>query len=293
MQEQIKKWIAGAIFLVLLHSPAAVFAGEKRDIEVDREIRGAEIKKGSLVSKPGSQSEAHKKTVSPPLPRKDEENRVTPDTIGEAENKTIFKLDLEGEGVTSIEEDVKRTPEVVREEVREEIREEKEPMTAEKEETVAEETVPEESTGGETPLEETVVEEPESPILDAEADVNLKSGTVETDVTVDTSGELEEREILDADVAVEETTVEAEVGSATDITGEELVENADITTEPVATAVPPPADVSADIDTTGETTGGEGDVGIEAEVSDVSESEDEACDPVDGLTSDTCIAPLP
>ena len=130
----------------------------------------------------------------------------------------------------------------------------------------------------------------DNPIVDADVSADLESGTVEADATVDTSGELEEKQIIDADIGAGETTTETEVGSATDVTGSDIVEDADITTEPVQT-IPPPSNITAEVDTTGATTGGEADVGVEADVSGVSEAEDVVCDPTDGLTSDACGVP--
>ena len=130
----------------------------------------------------------------------------------------------------------------------------------------------------------------DNPIVDTDVSADLESGTVEADATVDTSGELEEKQIVDADVEVGETAVETEVGSATDVTGSDIVESADITTEPVQT-ISPPSNITAEVDTTGATTGGEADVGVEADVSGVSEAEDVVCDPTDGLISDACGVP--
>ena len=130
----------------------------------------------------------------------------------------------------------------------------------------------------------------DNPIVDTDVSADLESGTVEADATVDTSGELEEKQIVDADLAIEETTTETEVGSATDVTGSDIVEDADVTTEPVQT-ISPPSNITAEVDTTGATTGGEADVGVEADVSGVSEAEDVVCDPTDGLISDACGVP--
>ena len=127
-----------------------------------------------------------------------------------------------------------------------------------------------------------------NPIIDAQADIDLESGTIEADATVDTSGELEERQIIDVDAGAGETIVDAEVGSATDITQSDIVENTDITTQPVQSVIPIPADLTAEVDTTGATSGGEADVGIEADVEGVSEGEDVTCDPADALTTGDC-----
>ena len=133
--------------------------------------------------------------------------------------------------------------------------------------------------------------EESNPIIDTQAEIDLESGTVEADVTLDTSGELEEKQIIDADLAAGETAAEAEVGSATDVTQSDIVESADVTTQPVESVIPIPADLTAEVDTTGETSGGEADVGIEADVEGMSEGEDVTCDPADGLTSAACGLP--
>ena len=85
--------------------------------------------------------------------------------------------------------------------------------------------------------------------------------------------------------------VETEVGSATDVTQSDIVESADITTQPVQKIIPIPSDLTAEVDTTGATSGGEADVGIEADVEGISEGEDVTCDPADGLTSAACGIP--
>ena len=82
---------------------------------------------------------------------------------------------------------------------------------------------------------------------------------------------MEEKQIVDADLVAGETTTEAEVGSATDVTQSDTVESTDATAQPVLT-VTTASDLTAEVDTTGETTGGEADVGVEADVSGISES---------------------
>ena len=151
-------------------------------------------------------------------------------------------------------------------------------------------TYPAEQTGPtESPPTESTQES--NPIVGADVNVNPESGTVEGGVTVDTSGELEERQIIDADVAAGEAAAETEVGSATDLTQSDIVESADITTQPVQKIIPIPSDLTAEVDTTGATSGGEADVGIEADVEGISEGEDVTCDPADGLTSAACGIP--
>ena len=114
-----------------------------------------------------------------------------------------------------------------------------------------------------------------SPIIDIDASADLDSGTVDADLGVNPEGD----QLLDADVAGTgaDTTgeIEADIGSTSDLT--EPV--APVVAEPVVVA--PPADLSAEVDTTGETVGDETEVGIEADVSGVSAGEDVVDDPTD------------
>ncbi len=127
-----------------------------------------------------------------------------------------------------------------------------------------------------------------NPIVGVEAGTNPESGTPNVGVSVDTTGELEDRQILETDLAVEGIASSEQVGSASDITGSTVVQGADVTTEPVESAIPIPSDLSAEVDTTGQTVGGVADVGEEADVSGISEEEDVTCNPADGLTSTAC-----
>ena len=202
---------------------------------------------------------------------------VTVDTTGELEERDIFEADLEAEGVGSIDADVGSADDLPSQEVVEET-----DITTD----IITETVQptQESPAAESPQES-------NPIVDTEVSADLESGTIEADAALDTSGELEERQIIEADVGAEETTAEAEIGSATDVTQSDIVESADITTQPVQSVIPIPADLTAEVDTTGETSGGEADVGVEADVEGISEGEDVTCDPVDGITADACGVP--
>lgn len=202
------------------------------------------------------------------------------DTTGELEEKQIFETDLEAEGISSVDADVTSAADITGEEVVQDADITTSGQTSDSTQVTAGETAQEPTPDS--------TQESSQPIVDADTNVNPESGAIEADATVDTSGEIEERQIIDADVAVGETTAETEVGSATDITQSETVESADITTEPVST-VTPTSPVTAEIDTTGESTGAEADVGIEADVSGMSEGEDVTCDPADGLlSSSTC-----
>ena len=203
---------------------------------------------------------------------------ATVDTTGELEDKQILDADLQAQDVTSVDAQVGSASETTGQEVVEGA-----DITT---------SGQMDQTSGSTHDETGTPTEPSNnPIIDVDTNVNPESGTVEADATVDTSGELEEKQILDADVAAGETTsTETEVGSATDVTQSDIVESADITTQPVST-VTTTSDLTAEVDTTGATTGGEADVGIEADASGISEGEDVTCDPADGLTSAACGIP--
>lgn len=279
------------------------FAEENRNVEVDREMGG--MKKGSRIPAPKG------KTGITPLPKTTSTGTTTidrgglksgttagrigidtsSDKTGEVEDKHLFKADLEAEGVTSVESrEFKETVPVGLGETTTETTTEVPTETQTQTETPIE-------TKTETPTEpitEVSTETSSGPIIGADVGTDLESKTVATEVTVDTSGELEEKQILDADIKVENISpVEAEVGSAVDVTEATVVKEADITTEPVETVVSAPSGMSADVDTTGETIAAEADVGVEADVSGTSESEDVACDPADGLFPDaSCNPPL-
>jgi len=127
-----------------------------------------------------------------------------------------------------------------------------------------------------------------NPIIGVETGTNPESGAPNVGISVDTTGELEDKQILQTDLAAEGITSSEQVGSASDITGSETVQSLDITTQPAESAIPIPSDLSAEVDTTGQTVGGTADIGQEAGVSGVSEGEDATCDPADGLTSTAC-----
>ena len=205
------------------------------------------------------------------------ETDVTVDTTGELEDREILEADLEAEGVGSIDADISSAADITGEEVVKDA-----DVTTD---TITQPVQPADQGGSESTQES-------NPIVGADVNVNPESGTVEGGVTVDTSGELEERQIIDADVAAGETAAETEVGSATDITQSDIVESADITTQSVQKIIPIPSDLTAEVDTTGETSGGEADVGVEADVEGISEGEDVTCDPADGLTSAACGIPM-
>ncbi len=323
MERTRKIFFCGSLLLAFGFSSFA-FADEKKGKDVDIEMGGME--EGSRVpapqggpeqksdglhplsspqapaTKPDTGPAAVKKAPVRKFPVRDIPAETIPagtdaaqDTLGEVEEKEIFELDLEAEGVDSIDDVVTDSDvtdsaeEVVEKEVVEKTPEEPVVETPTDTTTEAPTAIPAETTT-ET---ETPTETSDAPIVDVGVGADLESGQVKTEVAVDTSGELEERQIVDADVDIADTaSVDAEVGSAVDITQSEIVEEANITTEPIQAVVAKPLDVSADVDTTGESIGGEADVGVEAEVSDTSESDEVACDPADSLLPDpSCDSP--
>ncbi len=118
-------------------------------------------------------------------------------------------------------------------------------------------------------------DETSSPIIDIDASADLDSGTMDADIGVNPGGD----QLLDADAggagADTTTDVEADIAGTSDLT--EPV--APVVAEPVVVA--PPAGLSAEVDTTGETVGGETDIGIEADVSGTGAGEDVVDDPTD------------
>jgi hypothetical protein len=114
-----------------------------------------------------------------------------------------------------------------------------------------------------------------SPVIDIDVSADLDSGTIDADVGVNPGGD----QLLDADAGGTgaDTTgaVEADIGSTSDV----IEPDSTLVAEPVVVA--PPAGLSAEVDTTGETVGGETDVGIEADVSGTGAGEDIVDDPTD------------
>ncbi len=297
-QKQIKKIIFfGTAFLLFgLYSPA--FAEDNRNTEVDTEVGGME--EGSRIPTPErndvpqppspsstpsdnkpkpSVKPARKKiphyisipTEGPSTEKTDIRSNAIQDKVGEKENQQIFKEDM-------LAEEILITPvDTVQD-------------TTESKDTgtvgsgTTDETVPDE------PKEIAQESVPPDPIIDADVKTDLESGTIETEVAVDTSGQLEEKQILDADIKAGETaSAETEVGSAVDITQSDIVKEADVTTEPVTQpVVSAPSELVAGIDSTGGTTGAETDVGLEADLSGTSEDEEVACDEPDGILPGSC-----
>lgn len=303
---RFNKIIFLGVFLLLCGGSFCALARERKNIKVDREIQRMEEESHPSAPK-GKTDTDH--PLSSPHPAIKEESRtdlhhpsqtqhqpqsgvtatenegtkssttgteaqetktevkteILPDTAGESENKQIFQEDLRVEGVSSINEDIRASV---------------------KEETSTEAAG---THGGETTSETS-----SQPIVDVHVNADLESGKTETQVGVDTSGQLEERQILDAEVAAGNIgSTETEVGSAVDITESDFVEHLDVTTETLPEVISEPADVTADVDATGAAIGGEGDVGLEADVTGVSESEDNGCDGADGLLLGSCQSLLP
>ena len=124
------------------------------------------------------------------------------------------------------------------------------------------------------PAEEPAAETGE-PIIDVDAGADLDSGTVDADLGVNPGG----GQLLDADAGGTGTgaegTVEADIDSAPDLTPQDTT----VVTQPVI--MNSPSGLSAEIDTTGETVGGETDIGVEADVSGAGAGEDVVDDPTD------------
>ena len=281
--------------IILLMSSSFAFADEDRHIAVDQAIGGME--QGSRISAPDAKgtvplTDVHKTISSSQGTKK---GAPSPGAVG-SNHGNIFSAPGQAETTETGRTEPTDTPSNPIVDVDADV--DLESGTGETEVTIDPTGELEDKEIFETDLEaesgggSTDSTEESNPIVDTQVEIDLESGTVEADATLDTSGELEEREIIDADVAAGETAVETEVGSATDLTQSDIVESADITTQPVQEIIPIPADLTAEVDTTGETSGGEADVGIEADVEGISEGEDVTCDPADGLTSAACGIPM-
>ncbi len=110
-------------------------------------------------------------------------------------------------------------------------------------------------------------------IVDVDLQADVQSGTVDAGLGIDTSND----KLLDADVG---GTVEADIGSAADITGQDTT----AVTEPLDTSISAESSLVGEVDTTGESVAAEPDAGIEADVSGVSAGDDTVNDPADGIT---------
>ncbi len=238
---------------------------------------------------------------------------VVVDTSGELEEREILDADLTGETTGSTGAEVGSATDITDADLVEES-----DITTEVVDGPAPDQISGSTTGETSSASQTSSESPDAssnPIIDLETNINPESGTVEAGVNLDTSGELEDRQILDLDLAAEGAgSAGTDIGSASSITGSETVHDTNVTTTQVTTAeqtvsttteaqtgtgtvssetqiggaveslIPAPSDFGTDIDTTGQTSGGVVDVGIAAEIDGVGEGADEASDPADGLS---------
>ncbi len=291
----------------LLLVSSLAWAEDERHSTVDRAIGGME--EGSRIQAPGrvsitdvhktiSASQGTKKAnpdgIQPPgNPIVETDIHINPDagtveadatvdTTGELEDKQIFDADLDAQEVATVDSSIGSASQITGQETVEEA-----------DVTILDQT---DQAGQDSGSASGDTQESSgstnNPIVDADVHVNPESGTIEAETKVDTSGELEEREIIDADVGAGDVVVtQVEVESAADITQSETVKSADVTTQPILT-VTPTSTLTAEVDSTGETTGSEAEAGIEADVSGLSEGEDVTCDPSDGLLSSAVCANL-
>jgi len=129
-----------------------------------------------------------------------------------------------------------------------------------------------------------------NPIVSVEAGTNPSSGTPNASVHTDTSGQLEDRQIVDAGITGQAGSSGTQVGSASEITGSGTIGGLDVTTQPMESVIPAPSDMSTEIDTTGQTVGGAADVGVQADSSGISDTSDVAKkDSADGLNLGTTV----
>ena len=215
---------------------------------------------------------------------------VTVDTTGEIEDRQILAVDLAAEGVSSSGAQTGSASGITGSGAVHDANITTEHVSGTTGQTVSGTTEAQTGTGsgssGTTTQEPSGSGTSNNPIVGIEAGVDQNSGAVNTGVHVDTSGQLEDRQILGAGVTGTDTgSSETQIGSASGITGSGSVAGLDVTTQPVESLIPAPSDLGADIDTTGQTSGGEADVGIAAEVDGVSEGADVGRDPADGLST--------
>ncbi len=209
------------------------------------------------------------------------------DTSGQLEDKQILDAGVVGPGTGSSGAEVGSATDITVQELVHEADITTEPVTG------TGPIAPEQISTGSSTTEQEPAGASGNPIISVETGTNPESGTPNVGVAVDTTGELEDKQILQTDLAAEGIASSEQVGSASDITGSTVVQGADVTTEPVESTIPIPSDLSAEVDTTGQTVGGVADIGEEADVSGISEGEDVTCDPADGLTSTACGALKP
>ncbi len=314
----------GSLCLMPFFSP--LVSGEDRNVPVDRAVGGME--EGSRIQSPGSYSNKgvasgkpgstvssvhdthtvsqesvntaagpHDKHISGAStnPIIDVDADVNPesgtvetgaavDTSGELEERQILDADLTGETTGSVGAEVGSATDITGADLVEEA-----DITTELLTDASGQTSTEQTSGSGISAEESS-EPSSSPIVDLDASINPESGSIDASVGLDTSGELEDRQVLETDLAAEGiASTETDILSVSDITGSDAVAGLDITTESAESLIPAPADLSAEIDTTGQTVGSEADIGIAADVGGTSEGEDVASDPADGLTTSTSV----
>ena len=203
---------------------------------------------------------------------------TTIDTSGELEERQILDADLTGETTGSVGAEAGSAVDITAADLVEESDITTELVT----ETIGQLDAGQTSgSGGVQESSDTASD----PIVGLDTNINPESGTVDTNVDLELSGEIEDTRILELDLVAEDTTsIETDLGSASGITESETVGSLDVTTETTESLIPAPADLVAEIDTTGQTVGGEVDTGITADVEGMSEGEDVASDPADGLS---------
>ncbi|MDO8675084.1 MAG: hypothetical protein Q7K71_03065 [Candidatus Omnitrophota bacterium] len=201
------------------------------------------------------------------------------DTSGELEERQILDADLTGETTGSVGAEVGSATDITAAD----LVEESDITTQLVTETIGQLDVGQTSGSGTTGMEESPGTSGD-PIVDLDTNINPESGTTDASFDLDTRGELEDTQILELDLAAEDvTSIDTDLGSASGLTESETVGSLDVTTETVESLIPAPADLVAEIDTTGQTVGAEVDTGIAADVEGMSEGEDVVSDPADGL----------
>jgi len=213
---------------------------------------------------------------------------VSADTTGEVEDRQILQTDLASEGVASAGQ-VGSASDITGSNIVHGADITTQPVSGTTGQTVPSTT--EAQTGSSS--SGTTAQEPSgassNPIVAVDTNVNPSSGSPNAGVHVDTSGQLEDRQVVDAGVTGAGTGPSGtQVGSASEITGSGTVGGLDVTAQPVESVLPAPSGIGAEVDTTGQTIGAAADVGVQADVSGVSDSSDVAKkDSADGLNLGT------
>jgi hypothetical protein len=197
---------------------------------------------------------------------------TTIDTSGELEERQILDADLTGETTGSVGAEIGSAVDITAADLVEEANITTELVT----ETIGQLDAEHTSGPGSDTSSDTIV--------DLDVNISPESGTIDTNVDLDLSGEIEDTQILELDLVAEDVVaIETDLSSASQITDSETVSSVDVTPETTESLIPAPADLVAEIDTTGQTVGGEVDIGIAADVEGMSEGEDVVSDPADGL----------